>query len=315
MPNVRPVPVLGFAVACAIAASTAPTPVNARSAQSLKRTVYVTVVEKNGTPVTDMKAEEFQLKYAGKAQEITGVKIATAPLRVGMVVSDRGTGGFQAGVLEFAKVLLNKAEFGFTAIIAQPEKALDYSGNVDAIREGILKIGKRGQMAGVGAQIMDGIQSVIKEVPREGYRPVIVVLRNGGEAPTSTRADVVREELRKSGAILYGVSTVGTQAMQQANVGTQSAATVARAASESEILEGAMTVASVIGDGAKESGGRHVQVVSSTMVTTMQQIANELLNQYEVTYAIPQAGRPNDRLEVTTKRKGVTLTAPSRVPN
>ena len=83
----------------------------------------------------------------------------------------------------------------------------------------------------------------------------------------------------------------------------------------SDAAEGAMTLATIIGDGAKDSGGRHEQSIATTLVPTMQQIAAELVNQYEITYALPAGAKPSDRLSVTSKRKGLTVLAPSRIAN
>ena len=44
-----------------------------------------------------------------------------------------------------------------------------------------------------------------------------------------------------------------------------------------------MNLALLLGDGSKESGGRHEQVVSATMVTRLEGVADELLNQCDVT--------------------------------
>jgi hypothetical protein len=48
---------------------------------------------------------------------------------------------------------------------------------------------------------------------------------------------------------------------------------------------------------------------------TVEQVAEELLHQYEIKYAVPDGMKPGDKISVTTKRKGVTVHAPSRVPN
>jgi hypothetical protein len=48
---------------------------------------------------------------------------------------------------------------------------------------------------------------------------------------------------------------------------------------------------------------------------TVQKIANELLHQYEVTYEGPDTLKPGDKLAVSSKRKGVTVRAPARLPN
>jgi hypothetical protein len=150
-------------------------------------------------------------------------------------------------------------------------------------------------------------------VRRVGARRVFLVVRVGAEAPTTVSGDDVREQLRKSGAILYVVSTVGAQraAPSQARAGISAEQAQLRA---DEDADGALNLAQVLGDGATESGGRHEQVISTTLVPALEQVAAELLNQYEITYVRPQGGKPNDKISVTSKRNGVTVRAPARLP-
>ena len=81
-----------------------------------------------------------------------------------------------------------------------------------------------------------------------------------------------------------------------------------------EDADGALNLAQVLGDGASESGGRHDQVISTTLVPALEQIAAELLNQYQITFVRRKAESPTTRLSVSSKRKGVTVRAPSRLP-
>ncbi len=60
-------------------------------------TVHVTVVDKKGNPVTDLQAAEFEVKIGGKRLEVMSAGPAQAPMRIALLVSDAGTGGFQAG--------------------------------------------------------------------------------------------------------------------------------------------------------------------------------------------------------------------------
>jgi hypothetical protein len=46
----------------------------------------------------------------------------------------------------------------------------------------------------------------------------------------------------------------------------------------------------------------------------MVQLADELLNQYVVTYARPEQLIPPEKLEVTVAKSGVTVRAPKRLP-
>lgn len=284
-------------------------------AQAVPRTVYVSVTEKDGAPVLDMKAADFEIKEGGKAQEITNVQMRTAPLRIALLVADRGTGQFQASSLRFVEAVLAHGEVSITGIIAQPERAADYTSSVDVIRTGLMQIGRRGQ-ARPGAQLVETILDTAKEIKKEGTRPVIIVMRSGGEAASTLRADAVLDAIRKSGAVLYTVSTTGTQSVRASGAtNSMDSYAVSQANNAADAAEGAMILARIIGDGAKDSGGRHEQSIATTLVPTMQQIAAELINEYEITYTLPAGTKPSDRLAVTSKRKGLTVLAPSRIAN
>ena len=84
---------------------------------------------------------------------------------------------------------------------------------------------------------------------------------------------------------------------------------------DSELAEGAFNLEQVLGDGARDSGGRHVQVVSPALVNSLRQIADELRHQYEVSYVLPSGTTPSDKIAVSSKRKDVVVRAPTRIPN
>jgi hypothetical protein len=276
-----------------------------------KNTVHVSVADKDGSGITDLQAADVEVKVGGKKQEVATVRRAVVPLRIAILVSDGGTGGFQQGLANFMQKLLGSAEFSLISVIVQPETVVDYTGEGGTLRAGLLRLGPRGQQR--GAQLMDAIQQAVKSVRHDGRRPVILVVRVGAEAPTTVSGNDVREQLRKSGALMYVVSTVGAQRLppSQARPGISTEQAQLRA---DEDNDGALNLAQVLGDGATESGGRHDQVVSTTLVPALEQIAGELLNQYEITF-VREGGKPGDKLSVSSKRKGVTVRAPSRLPN
>ena len=293
--------VLGCVVACALGSGTGaagssngPAP---PQPQPRMRTVYASVTAKDGSPVTDLTAGEVEVKEGGKAREIVSVKPATVPLRVAILDADGGTVAFQSAIGSFMEDLLGRAEFALTSVVVQAQTVLGHSSSVDALNKGLSLLGKRGQPGG-GGQLMDAIQEATKTVRRVGTRPVILVLRTGGEAPSSTSGEEVRDAVRKSGAILYVVSPA-----------------VANRLGDSAFAESSFNLAQVLGDGTRESGGRHEQIVSTTQVKVLRQFADELLNQYEITYALPAGDKPGDKISVSSTRKGVTVRAPSRIPN
>ena len=73
-------------------------------------------------------------------------------------------------------------------------------------------------------------------------------------------------------------------------------------------------VGMVMGDGPKQSGGRIEQAGTGEAIpVALIRIANSLQQQYLLTYTLPDGVKPAERLTVSTSRKGITLTAPTRI--
>jgi hypothetical protein len=299
-----------FVVVCALAGASSSVALDAAAQTS--RTLYVSATDRKGIPVTDLQAAEFEVKLGGKRLEVTRAESAQAPMRIALLISDAGTGGFQGGIATFIQKLSGRAEFALISVLVQPEIIVDYTSENGILRPAIRRIGPRGLQR--GAQLLETIQDATKHVRRESTRPVIVVVRVGGEGSTTLSGSQVREQLRKSGAILHVVSTVGAQrsAPSQAREGISAEQAQLR---DDEAVESAHNLGVVLGDGARESGGRHDQVISTTLIPTLEQLADELLNQYVLTCLLPDGVKATDRLSVSSKRKGVTVRAPSRLAN
>jgi hypothetical protein len=283
--------------------------------QQKSRIIYVSATDKTGTAITDMQAADFEIKEGGKAGSIVSVAPAEIPLRIALLVADQGTGAFQLGTARFMQKLVGHAEFALYSVVIQPDKILDFSHDGPSLSAGVSRLGPRGRQIG-SAQLIEAIQEATKEVQHEDRRPAIVVMRLGGEGPTTLNGNDVREQLRKSGAVLYAVSAAGAQgsAPSQAR-GTDAVSVQQGQLRDQELADGQFALNQVLGDGAKDSGGRHDQVVATTHAKALEQVAEELLHQYEIKYVVPEGVKPGDKISVSTRRKGVTLHAPSKVPN
>jgi hypothetical protein len=63
-----------------------------QSGLQARRTVYVSVTQKDGAPVTDLTAADFVIKESGKPVEVVGAELTKTPIRLTMIVADGGTG-------------------------------------------------------------------------------------------------------------------------------------------------------------------------------------------------------------------------------
>jgi hypothetical protein len=295
---------LGIVVVTSAVAARSPRP-------SDSRTIYISALDRNGIAVTDLQAADFAVKVGNRPLDVVRAEPAQMPLRIAVLVSDGGVGGFQQALGQFMQKLLGRAEFSLVSVIVQPEVVVDYASEGALLRDGLRRLGPRGRQS--GAQLMEAIRDAAGTVRSGGRRPAILVLRVGSEATTPLSGKDVREQLRASGAVLHVVSTLGAQRTpaSSARLGISNEQAQMQ---DNDTTNSILNLAQVLGDGAKESGGRHDQVLSTTLVPTLDRLADELLAQYAVTCALPDGLNPNDKLSVSVARKGLKVQAPARLP-
>jgi hypothetical protein len=279
--------------------------------QTESRTIYVTALDRDGRPVTDLQAADFAVKVGNKTLDVTRAEPAQMPLRIAVLVSDAGTGGFQQSLGNFMQKLLGHAEFSLTSVIVQPELIVDFASEGAPLRDGLRRLGPRGRQG--GAQLMEAIEQATRTVRRDGRRPAILVLRVGSEATTPLSGNDLRQQLRKSGALLHVVSTLGAQRAPASSARPGISSEQAQM-QDNDTANSILNLGQVLGDGARESGGRHDQVVSTTLVPALERVADEFLNQYAVTCTLPAGVKLTDKLSVSTARKGLKLQARDRLP-
>jgi VWFA-related protein len=316
MPHLFAVSIVGvFAIAAVAGSSISSLPREVQPIARQTRTIYVSVTDKAGASVTDLQAADFEVKEGGKVCAISSVAPAEIPLRIALLVADQGTGAFQLGTGRFMQKLHGRAEFALYSVIIQPEKIVDFSHDGGELSAALKRIGPRGRETG-SAQLLEAILEATKEVRHEDRRPAIVVMRLGGEGPTTLNGNGVRDALRKSGAVLYVVSSAGAQGLAPPQArGTDAVSVQQGQLRDQELSDGQFALNQVLGDGARDSGGRHDQVIATTHAKAVEQVAEELLHQYEIKYAPPDGAKRSEKISVSTKRKGVTIHAPSRLAN
>ena len=251
------------------------------------RRVYFSAVDASGVPVMDLTVADLTVKEGGKERAIRSVEPATAPLQISILVDDAGTGAFQVAVAQFLQTMFGKALFALSAMTPQPVKLTDLTGDGPTLKAALDRLGPRGRIAVDGDQMPDAVAGAARELQqRKAVRPVIVVLTGVGELAQSDRWEEALKALRNSGAILSVVHTSD------------------------------LTLGPVLGDGPERSGGRHVTFTGRVVPpAALSKVADDLSNQYVLTYTLPDDVNPNERFSLATSRKGLTLRAPSRLPD
>jgi hypothetical protein len=249
--------------------------------------VHFSALDAKGTPVTDLTAADLTVKEGGKDRAIASVAAATEPIQVSILVDDGGSGGFQAPVAQFLDTMVGHGQFAIRAFNPQPTRVTDFTEDAGALQKALGAIGQRGAVNTGGEQMVDAVGEAATELQhRKAARAAILVLTVGGEKALSNQAESTLNALKNSGASLSVVHLAGIELGQ------------------------------VLGDGPKRSGGMIQQITGGVVPgPVLAKIADALLKQYVLTYTLPDGVKPNERFSLTTSRKGITLLAPSRVPD
>lgn len=267
--------------------------------EAAERTVYVTVVDGNGAALTDLTAADLVVKEGGKEREIVKAGPASARMRLTIAVEERlmADTAVRQAMFAFMKRVIDKAEIRLVTIGLRNNTAADYTSALDVLVAGINKLTLNPRPE---SQVAEGVNEVASElISAKPERSALVVLAfSGGQAGVDPRS--VLEKVRQSGVTMSAVTLAG---------GTTDSSSAAALADQSGREQ-------VLGDGPKQSGGRRLEVPSTgAFPQALQQIANDLLAQYAITYTLPEGVKPDKRFSISSKRRGVTLRAPSVIPD
>jgi hypothetical protein len=266
-----------------------------------ERTVYVAAIDDKRAPVADLAPADFVVKEGGKEREVVKAERATVPMRLALAVEERLTRdtAVRTAIFEFMKRVSGSAEIALITVGLRNTVVVDYTTKPELLVEGINQFTLNpAQESAVADGVLDLADRFIAAKPA---RPVIVLMAlSGGQVGVDPR--LVLDKVRQSGATMHAVTLAGGGP--------------AGAGMDVGVLAGNSGREQVLGDGTKQSGGRRLDVTSTgAMPKAMLQIANELLAQYAITYSLPDGVKPDRRFSVSVKRRGVTLRAPSLIPD
>jgi hypothetical protein len=262
------------------------------------RTIYVSVVDKDGKPAPGLTPADLSVKEGGKDREITNVSVPTTRMHLALLVEESITAdsSVRTGLFEFVKRMLPQADISLITVGLRNTTVTPFTSEINSIVAGINGFPLRQNP--VGENMAEGIAEQARALQTSRpERPVMVVVGLEVMQASAERPERVLTELRLSRAILYAVTL--NAGFETANVGD---------------LADLAERGRVIGEGTNQSGGRRFMAAATPAVPrALQRVADELLAQYQITYVLPDGVALSDRLNVSLRKKGPTLRAPTRI--
>jgi VWFA-related protein len=262
------------------------------------RDVYVSVLDAKSVPVPGLTVTDFTVREDGVAREVLKAAPATEPLTIALLIDDSQAADpalqhLREGIQAFIERMAGKAEIALITFGERPTSVVEYTSNAELLKRGLGRVFPR---RGAGAYLLEAIQEVSRGISRrKPVRPHIVAVTMETDTEFSNLYyQNVLKELQESGAALHVLA-----------VGTPSGAQSDEMRNRNQ----------VIAEGPERSGGGRHQVLSVMGIPDkLKQVADELLNQYVVTYGRPDTLVPSERIEVKVNRPEATVRAPTRLP-
>ena len=287
-----------FLAATVLAAGVLAEPQGRSQKPSERRTreVYVSVVDGNGKPVAGLTAADFTVREDNVAREVLKAGPATELLTIALTVDDSQSSRsyiqyYRDGLKGFVRRLDGKAEIALSTFGDRPTSVVDYTQSTVQLEKGITSIFSR---TGSGAYLLEAVSELSRGIERrESPRKAIVALlvENGPEFSTLFYQNVL-DSLKRSGATLH-VLAIGPPS--------------------DSLNEEQRNRNIVVAEGTSLTGGRRDQILAESAIgDRLVQLADELTNQYVVSYSRPETLIPPEKLEVSVSKSGLTVRAPKR---
>jgi VWFA-related protein len=260
------------------------------------RDVFVSALDGKDKPVTDLSAADFIVREDGVTREVLKAVPATDPMQIVLLVDDSqaaepAIARLREGLTAFVDKLQGHGDIGLVTIGERPTSVVPATTDTAAVKKAVNRIFAR---TGSGAYLLDAIVDVSRGLERRhAARPIIVAITMEGAEFSNLHYQTVLKELQASGATLH-VIAVGTPA--------------------SSLADEMRNRNIVLAEGTKATGGRRDQVLDPSFLSeAIPRLADELLNQYVVTYGRPDTLIPPEKIQVTVSRPGVTVRARTKV--
>jgi VWFA-related protein len=262
----------GLILPVAVSAVVLARPLAAPEVQASDKSIYVTVVDDAGKPVTGLAPTDFGVREDNVIREVTGVKAATEPLSVVLLADTTGSVGenvrdIRTSATTFVREVLGaspESQIQLSEFQGASTVRVKFTPKLPDLEKAIARLFPQPDTASVLFEALVDASKDLGKRPSPRRAIVSINMEPTGEQSTLQPKDVA-SEVMKSGASLWAISI---------QTGTN------RNMARDQVLSGL----------AVNTGGmRQGIITASGLETWMKVFASCLTSQYVVTYKRPDA--------------------------
>ena len=283
---------LGLFAACAGLLAVLAAPLRG---QDNERSLFVSVLDEQGAPVSNLAADEFVVEEDGVEREVLRAGPARSPMQVAVLVDTSASAAFAVrdirnGLERLFPILADRNDVALITFGGPPRVIVESTGRIDRLRDGIGRIFSFPDSA---AFLLDALMETARGFERrESPRPVIVVVATEGLDYSRYDAGRIRDAI--------GESAVATHVIVlQERANTALRANAFGLPGGVDLFQRDRALAQL----PEASGGQRYDLLLSTALPdTMGALAELLANQYRVVYSRPSSLIPPEDISVRMRR-------------
>jgi Ca-activated chloride channel homolog len=280
---------LALAIAFGVAAADGQAP--AQAPKSGERSMFVSVLDKADAPVRSLAPADFAVREDGMAREVLRAEQATDPVTIALLVDTSQAAqtyipDMRRALAAFVKKMGGKNPIAIVGFGERPTVLTDYTLDVPSLVKGVERVFAA---QGSGSTLLQAVEETCKALKKRDFeRGVIVAISAGGPEFSERNYQEFYPILRDAGVAVQVMSFDITPPNMSSS--------------------GQRNREQFIDAFTRETGGNRFSLLTSMALDdAMAKLADQIVNQYRVTYFRPDRLIPPKKVEVTVRPPGLTV--------